>query len=53
MCIPSIIPMASWKPCSSAVEFLTPKHPRQPKWLFADLGRLLQLQIDCGVLEIL
>jgi hypothetical protein len=20
---------------------LTPKHPREPKWLFADLGRLL------------
>jgi hypothetical protein len=20
---------------------LTPKHPRKPKWLFADLGRLL------------
>jgi hypothetical protein len=24
--------------------FLTPKHPRKPKWLFADLGRLLLMQ---------
>jgi hypothetical protein len=23
---------------------LTPKHPRKPKWLFADLGRLLLMQ---------
>ena len=32
---------------------LIPKHPREPKWLFANLGRLLCLQFDCGALETL
>jgi hypothetical protein len=27
---------------------LIPKHPREPKWLFDDLGRLLFFQFESG-----